>query len=46
MKNGLTDYKASVLRAVAECGHTDLLTSRMNRDDYLNMAILAPYFMK
>jgi len=41
MKNGFTDYNASVLRAVAKYGHTDLLTYRISKDNYMNMALLA-----
>jgi hypothetical protein len=41
MKNGLTDYNASVLRAVAKYGHTDLLTYRIIKDNYMNMTLLA-----
>jgi len=39
MKNGLTDNKASVLRAVGKYGHTDLLTCRISKDNYTNMAL-------
>jgi ankyrin repeat protein len=41
IKNGLTDYNASVLRAVAKYGHTDLLTYRISKDNYTNMTLLA-----
>ena len=41
MKNGLTDYNVSVLRAVGKYGHTDLLTCRISKDNYTNIALRA-----
>jgi hypothetical protein len=41
MKNGLTDYKASFLRAGTKYVHTDLVTYRISKDNYVNMAIAA-----